>query len=318
MRRGPSSGAPSTALRSCARVRRRVARRGHAASVRARLSSLTNVPDEARHRDTAVLDLRFAQEADGRRIRVAPELAAGEVERVIEAEGRVQLRTPTNQPRSNVAAATALSGRSLRTPCPAPVPPSTRKRILQNPGACSVPPWPPPASTRKFKRARDQPIGGARGRDGLHGPSIRWGALMYLQAANVHHLRGGAARRLHDRGLGIERERGDGEGDLRRRETTAAAQPGPECDRGLGKRSHHEWGGFVSNRTSYLEKLIGPACRIARYGNRGARDHCTRTSCGPITGYYYTVAPRNHRAWHTKRITRRAAQLRYMSVRAEA
>ena len=265
-----------------------------------------------------MLDLRFAQEADGRRIRVAPELAAGEVERVIEAEGRVQLRTPTNQPRSNVAAATALSGRSLRTPCPAPVPPSTRKRILQNPGACSVPPWPPPASTRKFKRARDQPIGGARGRDGLHGPSIRWGALMYLQAANVHHLRGGAARRLHDRGLGIERERGDGEGDLRRRETTAAAQPGPECDRGLGKRSHHEWGGFVSNRTSYLEKLIGPSARVARYGNRGARDHCTRTSCGPITGYYYTVAPRNHRAWHTKRIIRRAAQLRYMSVRAEA
>jgi len=38
-----------------------------------------------------VLDLRLAQEADRRRVAVAPELAAGEVERVVEADDRVEL-----------------------------------------------------------------------------------------------------------------------------------------------------------------------------------------------------------------------------------
>ena len=105
------------------------------------MASLTNVPDEARHRDTAVLDLRFAQEADGRRIRVAPELATRQVERVIEAEGRVQLRTPTIQLSSNVAIATALSGRSLQHRPPAPAPPDPSPSLYtgatsEHPGAC--------------------------------------------------------------------------------------------------------------------------------------------------------------------------------------
>ena len=50
------------------------------------------VADEARHRHAAVLDLRLAEEADRRRVRIAPELAAREVERVEEADNRVELR----------------------------------------------------------------------------------------------------------------------------------------------------------------------------------------------------------------------------------
>ena len=51
-----------------------------------------DVADEAEHRDAPVLDLRVAQPADRRRVRVAPEVGAGQVERVVVAKNRVLLR----------------------------------------------------------------------------------------------------------------------------------------------------------------------------------------------------------------------------------
>ena len=50
-----------------------------------------NVANEAKHGDPAVLDLRLAQEANRRRVRVTPELTLRKVERVEEADDRVQL-----------------------------------------------------------------------------------------------------------------------------------------------------------------------------------------------------------------------------------
>ena len=50
-----------------------------------------NVANEAKHGDTAVLDLALAQEANRRRVRVTPELTLRQVERVEETNDRVQL-----------------------------------------------------------------------------------------------------------------------------------------------------------------------------------------------------------------------------------
>ena len=52
-----------------------------------------DVANKASHRHTAVLDLRLAQEADRRRVRVAPELATREVQWIPIAQHRVQLRS---------------------------------------------------------------------------------------------------------------------------------------------------------------------------------------------------------------------------------
>ena len=57
-----------------------------------------DVADEAEHRDAPVLDLRVAQPADRRRVRVAPEVGAGQVERVEVAKNRVLLRRQLLQP----------------------------------------------------------------------------------------------------------------------------------------------------------------------------------------------------------------------------
>merc|ERR1712216_417335 len=52
---------------------------------------MDNVADEAEHGDTAVFDLRLAQEANRRLVRVTPELTPGEVQRVEVPDHRVQL-----------------------------------------------------------------------------------------------------------------------------------------------------------------------------------------------------------------------------------
>mmetsp|Transcript_67622 Transcript_67622/g.202135 ORF Transcript_67622/g.202135 Transcript_67622/m.202135 type:complete len:305 (-) Transcript_67622:58-972(-) len=52
---------------------------------------LDAVANERGHRDAAVLDLGLAQEADGRRVGVTPELALGQLERVVVADDRVEL-----------------------------------------------------------------------------------------------------------------------------------------------------------------------------------------------------------------------------------
>jgi len=52
---------------------------------------MDNVAHERRHRDAAVLDLRLTQEANRRRVRVTPELAARQVERIPEAHNRVEI-----------------------------------------------------------------------------------------------------------------------------------------------------------------------------------------------------------------------------------
>merc|ERR1719174_2614499 len=49
------------------------------------------VTDEAGHRDAAVLDLRMAEEANGRFVGLPPELTIGQVERIIESDRRVEV-----------------------------------------------------------------------------------------------------------------------------------------------------------------------------------------------------------------------------------
>ena len=85
------------------RLRRHAARRLVAASELPREFDVVRVHDvanERRHRDTAVLDLSLPQEADRRRVGIAPELAARQVERIPEAHHRVQLRAEHTQDRT--------------------------------------------------------------------------------------------------------------------------------------------------------------------------------------------------------------------------
>ena len=65
----------------------------HGVALRPREADAVGVHDEANergHRDAAVLDLSLAQEANGRRVGVTPELATRKVERVPEADDRVE------------------------------------------------------------------------------------------------------------------------------------------------------------------------------------------------------------------------------------
>ena len=72
---------------------RRLSRR-HLVALRPREADVVgvhDVPNEAGHGNTAVFDLRLAKEADRRRIRVTPELAARKVERIKESNNWVEL-----------------------------------------------------------------------------------------------------------------------------------------------------------------------------------------------------------------------------------